>query len=233
MKNVIIVTGGAAVGKTALLKGTLAYLLQKGTNPCICKMDCLASKDQEVYAQLKIPCVTGLSLDICPDHFLVSNLPELWQWAGENQADRLFIESAGLCHRCSPATVQTAAVCVVDSTTSSKAPSQLGPMLSQADCIVLTKIDLISQAEREILSYQIHMLNERATIFFVDGREGYGFEQFGDWILSLAPVQTYENDRLRHPMPSGICSYCVGEQRVGSAFQLGVVGKIDFSRGNV
>ena len=29
-------------------------------------------------------------------------------------------------------------------------------------------------------------------------------------------------------MPSGVCSYCVGETRVGSAYQQGVVGKIDF-----
>ena len=29
-------------------------------------------------------------------------------------------------------------------------------------------------------------------------------------------------------MPAGVCSYCVGEQRVGTAFQQGVVGKIDF-----
>ncbi len=30
-----------------------------------------------------------------------------------------------------------------------------------------------------------------------------------------------------------VCSYCVGEQRVGSAFQQGVVGKINFEEAEV
>ena len=34
-------------------------------------------------------------------------------------------------------------------------------------------------------------------------------------------------------MPSGVCSYCVGERRVGSAFQQGVVGKISFEEAPV
>ena len=38
----------------------------------------------------------------------------------------------------------------------------------------------------------------------------------------------FTEDTLRHTMPSGVCSYCVGETRVGTAYQQGVVGKIDF-----
>lgn len=44
---------------------------------------------------------------------------------------------------------------------------------------------------------------------------------------------TVERDALRHTMPSGVCSYCVGERRVGSAFQQGVVGKISFEEAPV
>ena len=43
----------------------------------------------------------------------------------------------------------------------------------------------------------------------------------------------FEGDALRHTMPSGVCSYCVGERRVGSAFQQGVVGKISFEEAPV
>ena len=39
-------------------------------------------------------------------------------------------------------------------------------------------------------------------------------------------IEALQEDRLRHTMPAGVCSYCVGEQRVGSAYQQGVVGKI-------
>lgn len=91
------------MGKTAVLKSLLPLLDQSGESPCVCKIDCLQSKDAVTFQKMKYPCVTGLSGDICPDHFLV-----------------------------------------------------------------------------------------------------------------------------RHTMPSGVCSYCVGETRVGTAYQQGVVGKIDF-----
>ena len=68
------------MGKTAVLKSLLPLLDQSGESPCVCKIDCLQSKDAVTFQKMKYPCVTGLSGDICPDHFLVSNLPELWQW---------------------------------------------------------------------------------------------------------------------------------------------------------
>ena len=135
------------MGKTAVLKSLLPLLDQSGESPCVCKIDCLQSKDAVTFQKMKYPCVTGLSGDICPDHFLVSNLPELWQWTDAMQRNLLVIETAGLCHRCSPATKHMLAGCVVDCTVSCKAPGQLGPMLTQADFVVLTKVDMISQAE--------------------------------------------------------------------------------------
>lgn len=192
----------------------------------ICKIDCLESEDEAVYRRLGIPAVTGLSRDICPDHFLVSNLPELWNYADHMKCDLLFIESAGLCHRCSPATELSAAGCVLDCTASCKSPGRLGPMVTHADFIIPTKIDMVSQAELEIIHWNLREINPGARIFPVDGLAGYGVEFLGDWLDSLPDCLSYENDRLRHTMPAGVCSYCVGETRVGTAFQQGVVGKI-------
>lgn len=112
------------MGKTAVLKSLLPLLDQSGESPCVCKIDCLQSKDAVTFQKMKYPCVTGLSGDICPDHFLVSNLPELWQWTDAMQRNLLVIETAGLCHRCSPATKHMLAGCVVDCTVSCKAPAQ-------------------------------------------------------------------------------------------------------------
>lgn len=177
---------------------------------------------------MKYPCVTGLSGDICPDHFLVSNLPELWQWTDAMQRNLLVIETAGLCHRCSPATKHMLAGCVVDCTVSCKAPGQLGPMLTQADFVVLTKVDMISQAEMEIICWQIGQINPQAKIFPVDALAGYGIDLLAQWLLTQPRHMDFTEDTLRHTMPSGVCSYCVGETRVGTAYQQGVVGKIDF-----
>ena len=189
-RQVLLFSGASAAGKTSVLKSLLPLLAHGGMAPCVCKIDCLKTGDADVFQSLGLPCVTGLSGDICPDHFLVSNLSELWGWADRLGRDALVIETAGLCHRCSPATEHMAAGCVLDCTASCRAPGQLGPMLTQADFVVLTKIDMVSQAE-------------------------------------------LERDALRHTMPSGVCSYCVGERRVGSAFQQGVVGKISFEEAPV
>lgn len=226
--QLILFSGASATGKTAVLKSLIPLMIQKGRTPCVCKIDCLKTEDHLTYRSMGIPCVAGLSQDICPDHFLVSNLPELWNWAARMDRDILFIETAGLCHRCSPATERMLAGCVLDCTSSCKAPGQLGPMLTQADFVVLTKIDMVSQAELEIISWQIRKLNPHAVLFPMDGLAGYGADLLAHWIAEQPVCSSYEGDVLRHSMPSGVCSYCVGEQRVGSAFQQGVIGKISF-----
>lgn len=227
-KKIILFSGASAAGKTAVLKSLLPALQKESCTPCVCKIDCIQSDDAAVFQSLGLPCVTGLSGDICPDHFLVSNLPELWGWADELRCDTLLIETAGLCHRCSPASKQMIAGCVLDCTASSKAPARLGPMLTETDFVVLTKIDMVSQAEREIIIWKLQQINPTAEIFPVDGLAGYGVEPLARWLTEQLAAENYENDLLRHTMPSGVCSYCIGECRVGSAFQQGVVGKIDF-----
>lgn len=227
-KKMILFSGSSAVGKTAVLKTLLPCLSEKGIRPMACKIDCTQSEDGSLYESMGVLSVTGLSQDICPDHYLVSNLPELWSYADQNGCELLLIETAGLCHRCSPATKLSVAGCVLDCTASAKSPSRLGPMLTQADFIVPTKTDMVSQAELEIIQWTLKKLNPKAQVFPVDGLAGYGVEPLCDWLLSLPDCGSYENDVLRHTMPAGVCSYCVGERRVGSAFQQGVVGKIDF-----
>ena len=164
LKKVVLISGGAAVGKTAVLKNIIPLLQSKDLALSVCKIDCVATRDGLVYQNMNIPHVVGISGDICPDHFLVSNLPELYHWADEKQSDVLLIETAGLCHRCSPATEQMAAGCVLDCTSSCHAPAQLGPMLTYADFVVLTKIDMVSQAEREIILWKIKELNPTAKL---------------------------------------------------------------------
>ena len=215
-RQVLLFSGASAVGKTSVLKSLLPLLARGGMAPCVCKIDCLKTGDAAVFQNLGLPCVTGLSGDICPD-----------------ERDALVIETAGLCHRCSPATEHMAAGCVLDCTASCRAPGQLGPMLTQADFVVLTKIDMVSQAELEIISWQIRALNPSAALFPVDGLAGYGTDLLAQWLLARPACTGFEGDALRHTMPSGVCSYCVGERRVGSAFQQGVVGKISFEEAPV
>ena len=230
MRKIVLFSGSSAVGKTAVLLWVIDCLRLQGMHPAVCKIDCVSGEDEAVFEKAGVPVVAGISADICPDHYLVSNIPEIWSWADEVGSDVLLVETAGLCNRCSPATRSRVSGCVIDATASCKAPEHLGPMLSQADFVVLTKIDMISQAEREIVCSAVSDVNPDAEVFAVDALAGYGVHALSRYIESAPSVETYEGDVLRHPMPAGVCSYCVGECRVGAAFQQGVVGKIEFGK---
>ena len=114
---------GEDLGAEALLP----LLEEGGTAPCVCKIDCLKTGDGALFqahgATLCDGSERGHSARII---FLVSNLPELWDWADRLKRDTLVIETAGLCHRCSPATQHMTAGCVLDCTASCRASGQLG-----------------------------------------------------------------------------------------------------------
>ena len=223
----ILISGSSSVGKTALIKHLIPHLKSKNLNTSICKIDCLATDDDLVYRNLDVPYMVGLSKDIWPDHFLISNLNELMIWANNKKSDVLIIETAGLCNRCSPATNRTLHICVCDCTSSFKTPQKLGPMLSESDAIVLSKIDMVSQAEREIISFNIRKINPNSNIFFIDGLVGFGVELVSNYLINTKLEDNREH-LLRHTMPSGVCSYCIGECRIGEEFQQGIVSKINF-----
>ena len=70
-------------------------------------------------------------------------------------------------------------------------------MLTQADFVVLTKIDMVSQAELEIISWQIRALNPSAALFPVDGLAGYGTDLLAQWLLARPACTGFEGDALR------------------------------------
>ncbi len=230
MNKIILLSGSSAVGKTSVIKWLVPLLKNNGLSPAVCKIDCYDNNETLDKNLFDVPYVLGVSGDTCPDHFMVSNLSELFGFCDEKNCDTLVLETAGLCHRCSPATQKMISGCIVDCTSSTKAPQSLGPMLLCADFIVVTKIDMVSQAEREIILWKLKALNKAAKIFAVDTLAGYGVENVADYLVNAQTTETFEGDTLRHTMPMGVCSYCVGECRVGSDYQQGVVTKIDFSR---
>ncbi len=225
LEKIILFSGSSAVGKTSLIKWLIPYLKEATLEVSLCKIDCFDNKEK--VKDIDIPYLLAASNDICPDHFLVSNLPELWSWSLKNESNTLMIETAGLCHRCSPASEKMIAGCIVDCTSSTKAPQSLGPMLLFADFVVVTKIDMVSQAEREIILWKIGQLNPSAQLFAVDNLAGYGIQPLVQYLIQCQAQASFEGDKLRNTMPMGVCSYCVGECRVGSDFQQGIISKIE------
>jgi len=140
---------------------------------------------------------------------------------------RLVSESAGLCNRCSPYVKDVLAVCVIDNLSGINTPRKIGPMLKSADIVVITKGDIVSQAEREVFAARVRAVNGKARILHVNGLNGQGSFELSRLLYNPhVNVETLVGRKLRFPMPGALCSYCLGETRIGESYQLGNVRKI-------
>lgn len=228
----VIVAGTPSSGKTSVMVHTIRHLIKSDLKVAVCKIDCLQTSDDERYRRLGIPVAVGLSDYICPDHFYVSNLEEIEEWAREQKADVLVLETAGLCHRCAPAVYNCLSICVIDNLIGIDTPKKVGPMLSSADIVVITKGDIVSQAEREVFRYKVEIENPQARILDFNGLTGQGALALKNEILNCEDLAGISGRELRSPMPAAICSYCAGETIIGKSYQMGIIKKVDFGREN-
>ncbi len=223
----VTVSGPPSSGKTAVILKTLEHLKKQGMKVGVVKFDCLSTEDDELFRKHDILVRKGLAGALCPDHYFVSNVEECVQWGKMEGLDVLVSESAGLCNRCSPHIREVLAICVVDNLSGIGTPRKIGPMLKAADLVVITKGDIVSQAEREVFAARVHMVNTKARILHVNGITGQGSFELGTVWSELEDTETVEGKRLRFSMPAALCSYCLGETRIGSDFQMGNVRKIN------
>lgn len=229
----IIAAGAPASGKTSILRHLITFLLQVSYSPAVCKIDCIQSNDDLAYRPLGIPVSKGLSDNMCPDHFLATNIIDIFDWGIQLQASHLIIETAGLCNRCAPFIDRATNLCVIDALGSIKGPEKLGPQVTTADILVLSKTDLISQAEREVFRHHLKKLNPNAYIQEVNGFTGFGIQNLALYIQGHAVwAEHLEEDRLRYTMPTANCAYCVGEIRIGRQYQQGIVHRIALPTGD-
>jgi Ni2+-binding GTPase involved in maturation of urease and hydrogenase len=227
--KIITVAGTPCAGKTSVIAHLARLFLSEGVKVAVAKFDALATGDDAFYrTELGIPAIKGLSDYVCPDHYYVSNLEEVHAWGKQQQADLLFIETAGLCFRCAPHIEGVPAVTVIDNLGGLDAPEKMGPALSLADVIVVTKSDMVSQAEKEVFHYKIRLVNPAAAIVRFNGLTGTGAVVLKRVIENKDEVAGLSETRLRYSMPASICSYCTGETRIGKPYQSGNVKKIEF-----
>ncbi|MBN2431103.1 MAG: hypothetical protein JXQ27_06485 [Acidobacteria bacterium] len=227
--NLVTVSGPPSSGKTAVILKTISALQQRGLRIGVVKFDCLFTDDDTLYARAGVPVKKGLSGALCPDHYFVSNIEEVVQWGREQGLDLLISESAGLCNRCSPHIKDIKAVCVIDNLSGINTPRKIGPMLKAADIVVITKGDIVSQAEREVFASRVHSVNPTAVILHVNGLTGQGSFELSTLLHDeTAGVESLKGQRLRFSMPAALCSYCLGETRIGESYQMGNVRKMNF-----
>jgi Ni2+-binding GTPase involved in maturation of urease and hydrogenase len=226
--RLVTVAGPPSVGKTSLFLKVATRLRDDGARIGVVKFDALSTSDDEAYARLGLMVRVGLSGSLCPDHFFVSNIDDCVSWGLRHELDFLIVETAGLCNRCSPHIKDVLAVCVVDNLAGIHTPRKIGPMLRLADVVAITKGDIVSQAEREVFAYNVRLANPRAPAIWCNGITGQGTADLVFHIRQAPPVDGLEGHRLRFPMPSAVCPYCVGETAIGESYQRGNVKKMAF-----
>jgi len=226
--KLVTIAGPPSSGKTAVTIKAIAALQHDGVQVGVVKFDSLSTQDQSLYEKQGVAVTTGLSGNLCPDHFFVSNVSDCLSWGAHKGFDLMVIESAGLCNRCAPHIQGVLAVCVIDNLSGVDTPRKIGPMLKMADVVVITKGDIVSQAEREVFAYRVRQVNTNATILHVNGLTGQGGHELGRLLRNAPETPDLEGRLLRFSMPAALCSYCLGQRKIGSDFQMGNVKKMVF-----
>ncbi|HEX9059865.1 MAG TPA: GTP-binding protein [Clostridia bacterium] len=229
--RLITVSGPPSSGKTSVILKTIEYLKAESLKIGIVKFDCLSTYDDKLYEKAGLPVKIGLSGNLCPDHFFVSNIEDCVLWGERNVFDFLISESAGLCNRCSPHIKEVMAICVIDCLSGVNTPKKIGPMLKLADIVAITKGDIVSQAEREVFSFKVKQANPKAFITFINGITGQGAFDLGVKLKGAADIKNLDGKRLRFSMPAALCSYCLGETKIGEDYQTGNLKKMNFEDG--
>ena len=226
--NLVVFSGPPSSGKTSVIIKTIEALQSRNIKVGVVKFDCLYTDDDILYEKIGIPVRKGLSGALCPDHFFVSNIEEVVKWGVDNDLDLLITESAGLCNRCSPYIKEIKGVCVIDNLSGINTPKKIGPMLKAADIVIITKGDIVSQADREVFASKVNSVNPTSITMHVNGLTGQGTYELSTLLMDEDKnIDTVKGMKLRFPMPSALCSYCLGETRIGEEFQMGNVRKMD------
>ncbi len=231
--NLVTISGPPSSGKTSVILKTIEAVKKRGLKIGVVKFDCLYTDDDILYKKAGIPVKKGLSGSLCPDHYFASNIEEVVKWGIKENIDLLITESAGLCNRCSPYMKGIKAICVIDNLSGINTPKKIGPMLKTADIIVITKGDIVSQAEREVFASRVNSVNPQAIIIFVNGLTGQGAFELSTLMYDKeSNIETVKGRELKFPMPSALCSYCLGETRIGEEYQMGNIRKMKIGDDN-
>ncbi len=225
MKTVIC-AGPPTVGKTTVLKQIVKRLLNQGYTAAFLKIDVQFADEDEVFKEtFGIPTKKVYSGELCPDHCNVMVLGDAIEWAQEQKVDFLMVETAGLCLRCSPYIEGSLGMVVLEATSGMNLPRKIGPMLSLADTAVVTKIDLVSQAEREVFRARVQEAARSVYVAEADALRGIGIDPIVRKVIASPEVEypLY----LRGNPPVGTCTICVGKKEIGWKQHFGVVRSLE------
>ena len=222
--KVIICAGPPTSGKTTVLR-QVARRLIKNYKLAYLKIDVQYADEDDVFRkEFCIPARKVYSGDLCPDHCNVVVLGDAIKWAEKEGIDIFLIETAGLCLRCSPYIENSLGIVVLEATSGMNLPKKIGPMLSLSDIAVVTKIDLVSQAEKEV--FRANILDaSKVDVIETDALRGINIDNIIRKIEKAPEVR--EPLLLRGNPPLGTCTICVGKKEIGKEAHFGVLRPLE------
>ena len=223
--KLFLVAGPPSAGKTSIIRWVIKDLSQIMKISYV-KMDVVkAYEDVELKEEFGIDTTKVYTADLCPDHAEVMVLNDVYNWADKNGSDLLIIESAGLCLRCSPFLNQGIGVIAFNLTSGIHTIEKMQAIISFADIAVLTKSDLVSQAEREIYIRRLQDAHPQIKIIDTNALQGTMLKQLSD-IINVSDDIDIESVELKGNPPLGTCTICIGSKKIGWHNHYGVVRKI-------
>lgn len=224
--KVAICAGPPTSGKTTVLRHAARKLLARGQRLAYLKVDVQYCDEDELFTrELQVPARKVYSGDLCPDHCSALVLGDAIRWAGDQGAGILLVETAGLCLRCAPYVDGALGIVVLEATSGTNLPRKIGAMLSLADIAVITKIDLVSQAEKEVFRANLVEAAPGVAVVESDALHGINIEPIARRIEAVPELP--ESPRLRGSPPMAVCTICAGKKEIGWEHHFGIVRALD------
>ncbi len=223
----MVVAGPPSAGKTSVIRQMIRHL-SKTEKVAYLKIDVVrAFEDEELKAEFGIPTKKVYSGDMCPDHMGIMVIRDALQWAEEEGATALIFESAGLCLRCTPYFTNSLGICIMSAISGTHTPLKMAPMIALSDMCIVTKTDLISQAEKEVFRESIRQVSPDMDIVETNAIQGTGMKYLYRKMDEAPALEGYNTVELRGIPPLGVCTVCIGKKGVGWQNHFGVIRRLD------
>ncbi|MDH4286376.1 MAG: hypothetical protein OEV26_03030, partial [Gallionella sp.] len=103
-------------------------------------------------------------------------------------------------------------------------PRKIGAMLTLADIAVVTKIDLVSQAEKEV--FRANIIDAAGIdVLETDALHGIGIDRIAARVERAQEIK--EPMMLRGSPPVATCTICAGKREIGWEHHFGVLRTLD------
>lgn len=223
----MVIAGPPSAGKTSVIRQMIRHLSEK-EKVAYLKIDVVrAFEDEELREEFGIPTRKVYSGDMCPDHMGIMVIRDALEWAEKEGASVLIFESAGLCLRCTPYFTNSLGICVMSSISGTHAPLKMAPMIALSDMCIVTKTDLISQAEKEVFRESIRQVSPEMDIVETNAIQGTGMKYLFRVMDAAPEIDDIGTLELRGIPPLGVCTVCIGKKGVGWQNHFGVIRRLE------